>query len=161
LAAVRGGVLVVAAVAVLLLAACGGGGGSSSQLSASEYKAKIANIKREAATAQANVALGLQAQTLIELRDRLDAFASATQHIGDQVAALKPPTNAEAANTELANGLHETARATSAASKAIAGLHTPQEAIAYLQHSLSNAKGAHEVDDALAKLKKLGYTPGS
>jgi hypothetical protein len=99
-----------AAFAVLLLAACGGG----SRLSQDAYRTKLAQVKQEAASAQASVARGLQAKTLAELRGRLDAFAESTQRIGDEVAKLKPPANAEAANTELADGLHETARATRA-----------------------------------------------
>ena len=156
LAAVRGGVLCIVAVAVLLLAGCGGSGGSP-RLSASAYRAKLTQIKQEAATAQANVAKGLQAKSLAELQQKLDAFASDTQRIGDEVAKLNPPQDAEAANTELAAGLHETARATKVASTKIAGLHTPTEAIAYLESSPANAKGARQVDEALTKLKKLGY----
>jgi hypothetical protein len=127
------------------------------RLSASAYRAKLTQIKQEAATAQTNVAKGLQAQSLAELRQRLDAFAADTQRIGDEVAKLNPPKDAEAANTELAAGLQETARATRAASKNIAGLHTPKEAIAYLESSPANAKGARQVDEALTKLKQLGY----
>jgi hypothetical protein len=57
--------------------------------------------------------------------------------------------------------LHETARATRDASKQITGLHTPREAIIYLEHSTLNKKGARQVDEALAKLHQLGYTSGS
>ena len=156
----RGRLLCIAAVAVLLLAACGGSGGGS-RLSADAYRAKLAQIKQQLASAQERVALGLQAKTLTELRHRLDSFAAATQDIGDQVAKLEPPTNAEAANTELAQGLHETARATRAASSAVKSLHTPQEAVSYLEHQPANAKGAQAVNDALTKLKKLGYTSSS
>ena len=85
----RGGALCIAAVAVLLLAACGGG--SSSRLSASAYRARITQIKHEAAHAESNVALGLQAKTLAELQQRLDAFSTSTRRIGDEVAKLKPP----------------------------------------------------------------------
>jgi hypothetical protein len=157
LAAVRGLALCTAAFAVLLLAACGGG----SRLSQDAYRTKLAQVKQEAAAAQASVARGLQAKTLAELRGRLDAFAESTQRIGDEVAKLKPPANAEAANTELADGLHETARATREASKQITGLHTPREAISYLEHSPLNKKGARQVDEAVARLKQLGYTTGS
>lgn len=157
MAAVRGVALCSAALAVLLLAACGGG----SRLSQDAYRTKLAQVKQEAASAQASVAKGLQAKTLAELRGRLDAFAESTQRIGDEVAKLKPPANAEAANTELAEGLHETARATRDASKQITGLHTPREAISYLEHSPLNEKGAHQVDEALTRLKQLGYTSGS
>jgi hypothetical protein len=148
------------AAAVLLLAACGGGSGGS-RLSASQYRAQLTKIKQQAADAQSNVAQGLQARTVSELQSRLDVFAAATRRIGDEVAKLKAPENAEAANTELAQGLHETAHATHAASAAVAKLKSPQEAISYLQHSAANQKGAHDVNDALTKLKKLGYTTGS
>ena len=154
----RGVALCIAASAVLLLAACGGGG---SRLSQSAYRSKLAQIKQEAAGAQASVARGLQAKTLAELRGRLDAFAESTDRIGDEVAKLKPPENADAANTQLADGLHETARATRDASKQITHLHTPREAISYLEHSRLNRKGAQQVDEALARLKQLGYTTGS
>jgi hypothetical protein len=154
---VRGVALCSAAFAVLLLAACGGG----SRLSQDAYRTKLAQLKQEAASAQASVAKGLQAKTLAELRGRLDAFAETTQRIGDEVAKLEPPANAESANTELAAGLHETARATRDASKQITGLHTPREAISYLEHSPLNKKGAHQVDEALTRLKQLGYTTGS
>jgi hypothetical protein len=149
--------LCIAACAVLLLAACGGG----SRLSQDAYRTKLAQVKQEAASAQTSVAKGLQAKTLAELRGRLDAFAESTQRIGDEVANLKPPRNAEAANTELADGLHETARATRDASKQITSLHTPREAISYLEHSSLNKKGARQVDEALSKLQQLGYTSGS
>jgi hypothetical protein len=158
LTAVRGRLLCIAALAVLLLAACGGG---DSRLSQSAYRTKLAQIRQEAASAQASVAKGLQAKTLAELRGRLDAFAESTDRIGDEVAKLKPPENADAANTELAGGLHETARATREASKQITSLHTPREAITYLEHSPLNEKGAHQVDEALTRLKQLGYTRGS
>jgi len=154
---VRGVALCIAACAVLLLAACGGG----SRLSQDAYRTKLAQVKQEAASAQASVAKGLQAKTLAELRGRLDAFAESTQRIGDEVANLRPPQNAEAANTELADGLRETARATRDASKQITVLHTPREAISYLEHSSLNQKGAREVNDALSKLQQLGYTSGS
>jgi len=149
--------LCIAACAVLLLAACGGG----SRLSQDAYRTKLAQVKQEAANAQASVAKGLQAKTLAELRGRLDAFAESTQRIGDEVANLKPPQNAEAANTELADGLHETARATRDASKQITSLHTPREAISYLEHSSLNKKGARQVDEALTKLQQLGHTSAS
>src|SRR5207249_3330753 len=125
LAAVRGGIACIAAVAVLLLAACGGGGGggtTTTQLSPTAYRAAIAKVKTEAAKAQSDVGQGLQAKTPDELKQRVDAFAAATQRIGDEVAALKPPENAIAANTELAQGLHDIAAGTRAASAKIAKL---------------------------------------
>jgi hypothetical protein len=170
LAAVRGGILCIAAVAVLLLAGCGGSGGgggtsgttsSGTQLSPTAYRAAIAKAKTEAAKAQSDVGQGLQAKTPDQLKQTVDAFAAATQRIGDEVAGLKPPQNAIAPNTELAQGLHNIAAATRAAGAKIAKLKTAQAGISYLQHSKGPAKGSREVGAALAKLKALGYTTGS
>jgi hypothetical protein len=160
---VRGGILCIAAFAVLLLAACGGSGGGSStqqQLSPAQYRAHIAKIKVEAAKAQTDVGQGLQAKSVDELKQRVDAFAAATQRIGDEVAALKPPQNAAAANSQLAQGLHDIAAGVRDASGKIATMKTVQAAISYLQNAQGPVKGSREVGEALATLQKLGYTTG-
>jgi hypothetical protein len=143
----------------LLLAACGGGGNSGT--SASEYRVQLKKVAAQSAQAQAQVAAGLHAKTVSALQKRLDAFAASSQRIGDEVAKLAVPTNAKAANAELAKGEDDTASATRAAAVAVGKLKTPKAALAYLQQSLGNEKGAQELDAGLAKLKKLGYTTGS
>lgn len=158
----RGGILCVAALAVLLLAACGGsGGGTTTQrLSAAAYGNRIAQIGREASAAQARVAQGLHAETVAELSRRVAAFAADTRRIGDEVAKLNPPKNAEAANTQLAQGLHDIASATSAANVKLAKMKTVQEAVRYLQQSSGLRKGSNEVTGALTTLDQLGYSHG-
>jgi predicted nucleic acid-binding Zn-ribbon protein len=155
----RGVVIVLGAV--FLLAACGGGGGGNSQASAATYRSQLAKISQQSDQAQAQVAKGLDAKTIAALQSKLDAFASASQRISDEVAKLDAPQNAQAANAELARGEHDTATATRAASAAVGKMKTTKAALAYLQSKLGNAKGAQELDAAIAKLKKLGYTSGS
>ena len=158
----RGRLLCIAAVAVLLLAACGGSsGGGSTQLSRAAYRAKLAKITTEAAKAQSDVGQGLQAKTVDDLKKTVDKFADATQRISDEVAQLNPPQNAEAANTQLAQGLHDIASGTRDASAKIATMKTVQEAITYLRKSPGPVKGSREAQSALTKLHKLGYTAGS
>ena len=161
----RGGILCIAALAVLLLAACGGSSGGTTttptRLSFAAYRAKLTKIKVEAAKAQSDVGKGLQAKSVPELKQRVDQFAADTQRIGDEVAQLKPPQAAEAANTQLAQGLHDIAAGTRAASTKIATMKTVQAAITYLEHSKGPVQGSREVTSALAKLKTLGYTTGS
>lgn len=159
----RGGVLCIAAIAVLLLTACGSGGGGGStttRLSAAAYGAQITKIGREAAGAQTGVAQALHAKTVGELSQRVAAFATETQRIGDEVAKLNPPQNAEAANTQLAQGLHDIASGTNAANAKIAKMKTVQAAIQYLEHSSGPRKGSREVTGALATLDQLGYSSG-
>jgi hypothetical protein len=151
--------LLAAALATIALSGCGGsGGGGGGSLSKSDYRTKLDALGREAQQAQADVQKGLSAKKVAELHARLLAFAATLQHLGDEVSALKPPKDAEAANAELANGEHDSAREIRAAVAAIQNLKTPQAVIAYLQKRLGNAKGAQELNDALTKLKQLGYT---
>lgn len=87
--------------------------------------------------------------------------ANAEQQIASQVRALKPPKDAQDANAELAVGAQDTAKATQKAAVRIGKFKTTRAAVASLESSLGNARGAHELDGALAKLKALGYTKGS
>jgi hypothetical protein len=146
-----------AAALLALAAGCGG----SSRLSPSAYRAKLAKIGREANTAQSQVEQGLQAKSVAEIRTRLTTFANATQKLGDEVAALKPPKNAEAANALLARGEHDTASATRAVLPHLAKLRSVKAALSLLNKSQGNAKGGRELDQALTELKRMGYAKGS
>jgi hypothetical protein len=143
---------IAAIVIVLLVSACGGG----SRLSATSYRAHLARVGRESDAAQRNVEKGFQAKSVSQLAKVLTSFAAAERRIGDEVAMLKPPKDAQAANTELANGLHDTAAEVHAFLPRVKKMPTPRAAIAFLQKS-AQTKGGRELDDALATLKKLGY----
>jgi hypothetical protein len=141
------------AVAVLLLvSACGG----SSRLSASAYRAHLVTVGKESDTAQHNVEKGFLATSVAQLAKVLTRFAAAEKGIGDEVAGLKAPKDAEAANAELANGLQDTASEAEAIVPKVEKMPSAKAAIAFLQKS-AQTQGGRELDDALAKLKKLGY----
>jgi hypothetical protein len=134
------------------LAGCGG----SSRLSASAYRARLATLAKESDAAQRTVEKGFQATSVPQLTKVLQSFAPVEKRIGDEVAALKPPKDAEPANTELVNGYHDTASEVQALVPKVQKMTTAKAAIAFLQKS-SQTKGGRELDDALTKLKKLGY----
>jgi hypothetical protein len=69
---------------------------------------------------------------------------------------LKPPKNAEAANTELATGLRDTASEVQTFLPKIKKMPSAGAAVAYLSKTPTTKVG-REIDEALAKLKKLGY----
>jgi hypothetical protein len=147
---------------LLLLSACGssGGGGTSggsgSRLSAGSYRAHLKTVAKESDAAQHAVENGFHATSMARLVTVLTAFGAAEQRIGEQVAALNPPSNAQAANTELAKGERDTASEVRALLPKIKKMPSAQAAIAYLtKHSTS--KGGREIDHALAQLKRLGY----
>ena len=91
-------VLVVLGLA--LVAGCGG----SSRLSASDYRAQLATLGKQADKAQGEVEKGLRSTSVPKLTKFLTRFAAAENRLGDKVAALKPPRDAESANAQLAQG---------------------------------------------------------
>ena len=142
----------LAIVVLLLVSACGG----SSRLSASAYRAHLATVGKESDTAEHNVEKGFQATSVAKLAKVLTSFAAAEKGIGDEVAGLEAPKDAEAANSELANSLQDSASEADAIVPKIEKMPSAKAAIAFLQKS-PETKGGHELDDALVKLKKLGY----
>lgn len=151
----------LAVTLVLLLSACGssGGGGTSagsSRESASAYRAQLKTIGKASDKAQHAVEKGFRATSVPQLVTVLTAFGAAERRIGDEVAAFKPPTNAEAANRELAKAEHDSASEVQALLPKIKKMPSAQAAVAYLSKK-STSKGGQEIDQALAKLKKLGY----
>jgi hypothetical protein len=137
---------------LLLVSACGG----SSRLSASDYRAHLKTLAKESDAAQHAVEKGFQASSVPQLVKVLSVFGAAENRIGDEAAALKPPKDAEAANTELANGEHDTASEVQAFLPKIKKMPSAKAAIAYLSKT-PTTKGGRELDEGLAKLKKLGY----
>jgi hypothetical protein len=147
---------VILVLACALLAGCGGG---SSRLSASEYRARLATLGKEADKVQGNVEKALSAKSVADIQTRLKAFATADDRLGDEASSLKPPKDAETANAELVRGEHDTAAAVRSVIPKLAKFTSAKAAIAYLQGV--QPKGGREIDHALAQLKKLGYTTGS
>jgi hypothetical protein len=90
----------------------------------------------------------------------LRRYGAAEARIGDEVSKLKSPKNAEAANAELARGEHDDAAEIQALLPKLAKFKTVQQAFAYLQ-KLGHTRGGQEQDEAISKLKKMGYTKGS
>jgi hypothetical protein len=124
------------------------------------YKAKIAAIGKEADTAEKQVVAGMQAKSTAALADTLATFAAAEEKMSREVAAIDPPTDAKAANEQLARGLHDIAQATSDALPQVRAAATATAAINALNRSTAGQKAGQEIDQALAQLKKLGYATG-
>jgi hypothetical protein len=143
---------------VLLASACGSGGSDngSNRLSPAAYRAQLKTIARESDTAQHALEKAFNAKATSQLVKVLSTFAAAEKRIGDQVDALNPPANAEAANSELAKGLRDTDENVRAVLPHVKNLPTAAAGIAYLRKT-PPTNGGKEVDAALAKLKKLGY----
>jgi len=146
---------VPATMLVLLLAACGGSG--SGRLSASDYRAHLETVAKESNAARHAVEAGLQAKSVPQLVKVLTRFKAAEKPIGDEVAALKPPTNAETANANLAAGLRQTAaELQKSIIPRVEKMPSAQAAIAFLLGPVTT-EGLRMTHGALADLKELGY----
>jgi hypothetical protein len=164
----RGSLVAVAVMVACasVLAGCGGSGGSSSSTSSSRlsraaYRSRLAKVAREAGAAQGAVQKAAsRAKSVEDVETALRSFAAAYDRLGNEVAALKAPQDAAAANAELAKGEHDDAAETRAVVPKLSKFKTVQQAFGYLQQ-LGHTKGGAEQDKALATLKKLGYTTGS
>ena len=147
-----------AGMAVVFVGALLSGCNERGRLSASAYRTRLATITKEADKAQADAEQGGdRAKSVVELQAHLKAFAAAEDRLGDEVSRLKPPKDAEAANAELARGENDWAAAVRSAIPKLAKFRSAKAAIASLDEV---PKGAREVAQALAQLKKLGYTKG-
>jgi hypothetical protein len=136
---------------------CGGGNG----VSKAEYRSELATISKQAGTAHADVERDAPtAATVTQLQAALRRFATAEDRLGDEVSKLKVPKDAKAANAELARGQHDDADEIRALLPKLAGYKSVRQAFGALQQ-LGSSKGGREGDEALAKLKQLGYTGGS
>jgi hypothetical protein len=148
-------------LALAVTAAAGCGGSSSFRLSASDYKAKIAAIAKEANQAQTGVDGAMHAKTTTSLAATLTAFADAEEKISKEIDALEPPENAQTANDELAKGTHDVSVAVEDVIPQVKSAASPAAAIALLDKSSEGTKAGQEVDHAITELRKLGYTSGS
>jgi hypothetical protein len=147
-----------ATMILLLLAACGGGGNGVSK---ADYQSELATISKQAGTAHAQLERdGPTATTVAQLETALQRFAVAENRIGDEISKLKVPNDAKAANAELARGQHDDADEIRALLPRLSKYKSVQDAFTALQH-LGSSKGGREGDEALTKLKQLGYTSGS
>lgn len=147
-------------ILLLLLAACGGGGGGGG-VSKDEYRSELATVSKDAGTAHGQLERdGPTATTVAQLQTALQRFAVAEDRIGDEISKLKVPNDAKAANAELARGQHDDADEIRALLPKLSKYKSVQDAFTSLER-LGSTKGGREGDQALAKLKQLGYTQGS
>jgi hypothetical protein len=134
---------------------------SPAPLTAAQYKAKLAEFSKREDKVHGLVdkVMGAKHKTVLAIRIALTVFANDQQAFGDQVAAITPPKDATAANALLARGAHDTASELRPLLAKLAKVKSVKAALALIGGS--PPKGGAEVDRALGKLKKLGYTKGS
>jgi hypothetical protein len=151
-------VIALAAVfGCVVLAACGGSG----RLSKVDYRSQLAIITKHANAAHVDLALGAaNARTVLQVQVQLRRFAATEDQLAAQVSALKPPKDADAANAKLAQGERTDAAELRKLIPKLSKFSSTKEAFRFL-NGLGPTKGGRQQDEAIAELKKLGYTKGT
>jgi hypothetical protein len=127
-------------------------------LSASAYKKALAHVAQEASHAQRVIAPALHAKNVGTIHHALLKFAASQQRVARELEVLHPPANAVTANAALAAAFKANAAATRSVAARIATANTARRALAIIGSSKAAQATGQKIDDALAKLKRLGYT---
>jgi hypothetical protein len=145
-------------LAAAFVAGCGSGG-TTTTLSKSDYDAQLSveNQKVGQGTQTLRLTLESPSRTPAEVASALEGFADVLQGVGDDVAALEPPANAQSANELLAKGFHDEATDTRQLADKASAAKSGSEAMALLNHAGTSA-GGKEVDQAVKQLHALGYS---
>jgi major membrane immunogen (membrane-anchored lipoprotein) len=158
LVSVRNTSVVVALLgSCVLLAACGS---SDRRLSANEYRARLTSLSQREDKAHADVEKAARSSSVAEIRSGLSKFAADQAANGNEVANLKPPKDAEAANALLARGLRDTSSEVRALVARLSRVKAPKAALTLINKTQTTRGGA-ETDRALSELQKKGYTKAS
>lgn len=149
----------LAALALIcpLATACG----STGRLSPTAYRGQLATIAKQADHAQTEAEQALRAKTVAQIHSRLNAFAASDNRLADEITALKPPADAEQANTALAKAEHDMAHTIRSLLPRLAQATSAKAAIGLIQNDRQATQAGDELDTALSRLKKLGYTRGT
>lgn len=130
-------------------------------MSAAAYRTTLHQIASDEAIAQHKVQRAFTAHTVTQVRSALQGFAADQRQVAGQLNALTPPADAADANAALAKAFADNSAAVGQALQRASSAMTAKQALAVIQRDRSAQKAGHEIDAALAMLKKLGYTSGS
>lgn len=152
------GFVILMSVAAVLAAAAGCDG--TDRLSKQEYRARLqaidAQVGRAEEAAQAAFASG---GSLKRLTRAILSWADAEEQAGNQLAAVRPPKDAEEANRSLSDAEKHFAAALRKAAAALKGVRLA-DAPTILEREMGSAPAAAQLDRAIAGLKALGYAHG-
>jgi hypothetical protein len=137
------------------------GQATGSALTPAAYRQALQRIAREENRAQHHVAQAFHARTVAQIRAALTLFAGDQRHAAHRLTAFTPPANAVAANSHLARAFNDNATAIATLLTKLANAKNVKNATAIIQSDQAAQQVGREIDTALAKLKRLGYTTGS
>jgi hypothetical protein len=157
--------LTAAAAAGAVFVGCGSGGASSTTtttaMSGQQFTQFLHGLSKSEQQAQQAVGQGLHSQSVGAMQNVLTRFAADQASIADRLSSVTPPQDAESATSELEKGFADNASGIRQLMPRIANAGTTGAVLQLLNTAKGPQQAGHEIDDAIAKLKKLGYTKGS
>jgi hypothetical protein len=157
----RGRTRAIAALLLALLVALGAagcGGGNSDQLSKSDYEAKVKGIATDLQSSLQSLSTG-NSKDLGAFESKVGTAQTKLQDAANKLKGLKPPDDAKADNTKLANGLNGLASAFTNLKQALAAKDVAK--IQQRANEIQNLASAQDIRAAIADLKKKGYDLGA
>lgn len=152
----RGFVILISVAAVLTAAGCAG----TDRLSAQEYRARLQATDTQVGRAEKAAQAAFASDgSLKRLRRAILSWADAEAQAGTELAAVRPPKDAEEANRSLSAAEKHFGAALRKAAAALKGVrlaHAPT----ILEREMGSSPAAAQLDHALARLKALGYAHG-
>jgi len=122
--------VVVLLSASLLLGSCGGSG----RLSKSAYRSRLALVSKQALAAHGALDKMVgSAKTVVQVQEALRRFATAEDRLGNELAGLKAPKDAESVNAKLARRERDAAAEARAAIPKLSKFESLQQAFGFLQ----------------------------
>jgi hypothetical protein len=157
LARPRAGLALLLALLVALGAA-GCGGGSSDRLSKSQYESQVKAIGSDLQSSLTSLSTG-NSKDLGVFEQKVGQAQVKLQQTASKLKNLKPPKDADADNTKVANGIAGLAAAFTNLKQALAAKNVSQ--IQQRANEIQNLAAAQDIKTAIADLKKKGYDVGA
>lgn len=152
----RAAALVLVLLVALGAAGCGGGGGSD-QLSKSEYESKIKSVGTDLQNSFKTFDTS-NSKDLGSLESKVAAAQKKLEGASGELKGLKPPDDAAAANTKLANAMSGLAREFNNLKQALASGDLSK--VQQTANQFRNSPAAADARAATEDLKKKGYDIG-
>jgi hypothetical protein len=151
------------AIASVALVACGSSDSSTTTtpMTAQQYTQFLKGLSQEEDQAHKALDQALQAKTVSEIHQGVQAFAADQTDAADKVSKVTPPANAQAANDQLEKAFRDISASITAVLPQLESAGSAQQAIQVIQQAKGPQQTGQELDAALSQLKKLGYTQGS
>jgi hypothetical protein len=130
-------------------------------MSAQAYRHLLQSVSHQEDAAHRAVDHLLHATKVTVMRKGFLDFAADQQRVSEELSSVTPPRDATEANAALARALADNAGAVRQVAAQLAHAHTPKQAMTIVSSARGAQRAGQEIDAAVGRLRKLGYTAGS